>query len=129
MSLRKISGGNDANDTSLSRLVDILRLLQKDVTAPRVQENLIKMNPQVSQIPKSVNRFGVLESEDMETQEGLESLAVSSEATPELQASLSPLSQATIRNIYIEDDPLAYILEIFFILFVSFAELIRFVEC
>ena len=87
------------------------------------------MDPQVPQIPKSVKMFGVLESEDMKIQEGLESLVASSEATPELQAPLSPLSQATNENIYIEDDPLAYLLEIFFILLVSFAVLIRFVKC
>ena len=87
------------------------------------------MDPQVPQIPKSVNMFGVLESEDMEIQERLESLAVSSDVTPELQAPPSPLSQATNENIYIEDDPLAYILEIFFILLVSFAVLIRFFKC
>ena len=87
------------------------------------------MDPQVPQIPKSVNMFGVLESEDMEIQEGLESLAVSSEATPELQAPLSPLNQATNESIYIEEDPLAYTLDIFSILLVSFAVLIRFVKC
>ena len=72
--------------------------------------------------------FAVLESEDIEVQERLESLAVSSEASPDLQPPLPPLSQATNENIYIEDDPLADILEIFFILLVSFAVLIRFVK-
>ena len=90
---------------------------------------MIEMSPQVPQMPKSVNMFGVLESEDMEIQERLESLAVGSEATPELQAPLSPLSQANNETIYIEDDPLAHILEIFFILLVSFPILIRFVKC
>ena len=87
------------------------------------------MDPQVPQIPKFVNMFGVLEIEDMEIQETLESPAVSSEATPELQAPHSPLSQATNENIHIEDDPLAYIHEIWSIFLVSFAVLIRFVKC
>ena len=76
-----------------------------------------------------MNMFGVLESEDMEVQERLESLAVLPEATPDLQAPLPPLSQVTNEDVYIEDDPLAHIIEIFYILLVSFAALIRFVEC
>ena len=116
----EISAGDDADDTSLSRLIDVLSTLQKDVSTHTLPQKSIVKNSQLSQTSKPANIFEVLESEDTKDQDRLESPVITSEATPELQAPIPTLSQATEENFYIEDDPLANILEIFFIVLVRF---------
>lgn len=68
---------------------------------------------------KPSNIFEVLSSDDVEAEDKLGSLAISEETTFGLQAPSSSFSQAIDEQSYIEDDPLAEIIEIFKVVRVS----------
>lgn len=102
-----------------SRLVDVLKLLQEDV---RMQSNSgipLEVDAPMLHTAKFPNIFEMLRSEDSEAQDKLERLAITEEATSGFQSSLSPLGQTTEEHDYIQDDPLADLIDVFMVILVS----------
>lgn len=79
----------------------------------------IELDSPVLQASKPSNIFEMLSNDVLEAEDKLESLAMSEETTFGLQAPPCSFSQTTDEQNYIEDDPLAEIIEIFMIVLVS----------
>ena len=97
----------------------MLELLQENVPMQSDSEKPLNVDRPVLHTAKSRNIFEVLGSEGLEAENKLESLVITEDATSGLQASSSPLSQATDEHDYIQDDSLAELVEIFWVLLVS----------
>ena len=72
-----------------------------------------------SQTSRPSNRFEVIGSNDMEAEDTLESPAITEDTASDLQPPLPSSNKATDEQTYIEDDPLAEIVEIFMVVLVS----------
>lgn len=101
------------------RLDDVLKLMQEDGPMRSSLAKPLEVHPSVSRTDKHPNIFEVLGSEDLEVEDELESLAITDEAQSTLQSPLSSLSQADDEHDYIQDDPLADLIEIFMMVLVS----------
>ena len=82
-------------------------------------EKSIEIDSPFSQTSKPSNIFEVIGSDNMEAENTPEGLAIIEDEAPGLQSPLSSPNKATDESTYIEDDPLAEIMEIFMVVLVS----------
>ena len=75
------------------------------------------------QSSKSSNVFDVLGNDCSEAEDTLDSPAITEDTAPGLQSPLSSPNKVTDEQNYIEDDPLAEIMEVFIVVLVSEEEL------
>lgn len=102
-------------------MIDVLRGLQKDDATQHLAHDPIELETTVSPTVKPTNIFEVLECEDWEEEDRLESLATISEANSSLQAPLTSPYQATDEKGFIKGDSLADTIETFFTILVRHA--------